>query len=82
MASRPSQSTLCRLGGEGGYEKPSKLLFVVYLTAKKHIYFLFMDLKKLLPRFKQNFSAKCSVFWLLFSDKCYQSPEIAGINII
>jgi hypothetical protein len=34
---KPAQSALCRHGGEGSYEQPSKQLFVVYLTAKKLI---------------------------------------------
>jgi hypothetical protein len=34
-ALRPAQSALCRHGGEGGYEQPSKQSSVVYLTAKK-----------------------------------------------
>jgi hypothetical protein len=32
---KPAQSALCRHGGEGGYEQPSKQVFVGYLTAKK-----------------------------------------------
>jgi hypothetical protein len=31
----PAQSALCRHGGEGSYEQPSKQSFLVYLTAKK-----------------------------------------------
>jgi hypothetical protein len=34
-ALKPAQSALCRPGGEGGYEQPSKQSFMVYLTAKK-----------------------------------------------
>jgi hypothetical protein len=34
-ALKPAQSALCRRGGEGGYEQPSKQSFVVYLTARK-----------------------------------------------
>jgi hypothetical protein len=31
---KSAQSAVCRHGGEGSYEHPSKLLFVVYLTAE------------------------------------------------
>jgi hypothetical protein len=34
-ALKPAQSVLCRHGGEGGYEQPSKQSFVAYLTGKK-----------------------------------------------
>jgi hypothetical protein len=54
-------------GNEGGYEQSSKQSFVVYLTAKKLVYLIFVGFEKALPGFDQHIPTKCSVFPLLFS---------------
>jgi hypothetical protein len=70
-----------RHGGEGGYEQLSKESFVVYLTAKKLVWLIFVGFEKTLPGFDQHFPVTCSVCQSLFGAEHYQSLEIALTNI-
>jgi hypothetical protein len=51
-----------RHGGEGGYEQPYKQSLMMYLTATKVVYLIFMGFEKTLPGFDQHFTAKCLGF--------------------
>jgi hypothetical protein len=54
---------------------------MVYLTAKKLVKFIFVGFEKMLPRFDQQFPAKCSVFPLLFGAEHNKSLEIVLTNV-
>jgi hypothetical protein len=54
---------------------------VVYITAKKFIWLIFMGFEKTLPGFDQHLPAKCWVFPLLFDAEHNQSLETALTNV-
>jgi hypothetical protein len=70
-----------RHGAEADYEQPSKHSFVVYLTAKKLVYLIFVGFEKTLSGFGQQLPANCSVFLFLSGAEYYQSLEIALTNV-
>jgi hypothetical protein len=70
-----------RHGSESGYKQPSKQSFVVYLTAKKFVYLIFVGFVKTLPGFDQYSPVKYSVFPLFFGAAHHQSLEIALTNV-
>jgi hypothetical protein len=66
-----------RHGDEYCYEHLSKESFVVYLTAKKLVWLIFVGFEKMITGFDQQLPAKCLVCPFLFGAEHCQPLEIA-----